>query len=432
MKTVQATMTMPVDVEKATHPTTAAEQASSVTTLSVVIPAYNEEDGIAEIAHRVLAVKPELAKVGVHDLELIVVDDGSSDRTVEIAKSIDGVTLIQHEQNKGYGGALKTGFNQARGQLIGFLDADGTYPPEYFPQLCVEALNGAELVIGSRMAGADSQMPLTRRVGNFFFANLLSIIGRQRISDSASGMRVFHKDVLDRIYPLPDGLNLTPVMSTRAVHERLNMVEIPIPYSERLGRSKLSVVHDGRIFLQSMVWTALTYNPVRILGLIGLAGIALAGLILVGLVVTRLSGITTLGIWGVAALYTALVAAVTGVSLFALGVAFNYIVAIFHKKPMSQGMFKKPVFRTPIHYHFGWLGIVGLILGMGVGAVSLALGIGEGSIERLWLYLLGSAMLSLVSVQLIIYSILLQVLAELGQREITIRREMGLDEQTVL
>lgn len=427
---MQATMTMPIDAEEVAQLATAVEQ--STITLSVVIPAYNEEDGIAEIAHRVLAVKPELAKVGVHDLELIVVDDGSSDRTVEITKSIAGVTLIQHEQNKGYGGALKTGFNKARGQLIGFLDADGTYPPEYFPQLCVEALNGAELVIGSRMAGADSQMPLTRRVGNFFFANLLSIIGRQRISDSASGMRVFQKEILGRIYPLPDGLNLTPVMSTRAVHERVKMTEIPIPYSERLGRSKLSVVHDGRIFLQSMVWTALTYNPVRILGLIGLAGIGLAGFILAGLIVARLSGVMALGIWGVAAVYTALVAAVTGVSLFALGVAFNYIVAIFHKKPMRQGMFKKPVFRTPIHYHFGWLGIVGLILGAGIGAISLVLGIGEGSIERLWLYLLGSAMLSLVSVQLVIYSVLLQVLAELGQREIVVRREMGLEEQVNL
>jgi hypothetical protein len=72
--------------------------------------------------------------------------------------------------------------------------------------------------------------------------------------------------VLARIYPLPDGLNLTPVMSTRAVHEGIQMAEVPIPYSERLGRSKLSVVHDGSLFLRSMVWTVLSYNPVRILG----------------------------------------------------------------------------------------------------------------------------------------------------------------------
>ncbi len=132
---------------------------------------------------------------------------------------IDGVTLVRHPKNKGYGAALKTGFSQARGELIGFLDADGTYPPEYFPKLCESALNGADLVIGSRMAGADSQMPVTRRIGNFFFASLLSILGRQKVTDSASGMRVFKREILEQIYPLPDGLNLTPVMSTRALHE---------------------------------------------------------------------------------------------------------------------------------------------------------------------------------------------------------------------
>ena len=99
-----------------------------MTILSIVIPAYNEENGIAEIATRVLSVESELKKVGVDGLELLVVDDGSKDRTVEIASQIPGVTLVQHPQNKGYGAALKTGFSKARGELIGFLDADGTYP----------------------------------------------------------------------------------------------------------------------------------------------------------------------------------------------------------------------------------------------------------------------------------------------------------------
>lgn len=397
-----------------------------MTTLSVVIPAYNEEDGIAEIAHRVLSVKDELAKVGVDGLELLVVDDGSSDRTVEIADSIDGVRLIQHEQNRGYGGALKTGFSRAKGELIGFLDADGTYPPEYFPNLCKEALNGADLVIGSRMAGAESEMPITRRIGNFFFANLLSILGRRRVTDSASGMRVFKKSILDQIYPLPDGLNLTPVMSTRAVHENFKMTETPIPYSERLGRSKLSVVHDGRIFLQSMIWTALTYNPVRILGLMGAGGVGLALLILIGLVATRISGVTELGDWGVFAVFTAQVAAVTGISLFALGVTFNYLVTIFHKKPVRQGLFGKPVFKTPLNHQFGWMGLLSLVIGLVVGIVSVITGISStGGIERLWLYMLGSAMMILVGVQLVISWILLRVLEDLGEREVMTEKDIA-------
>lgn len=396
-----------------------------MTTLSVVIPAYNEEDGIAEIAHRVLAVRDSLREVGVDDLELLVVDDGSKDKTVEIASSIEGVTLIQHPINKGYGGALKTGFSQARGELIGFLDADGTYPPEYFPKLCVEALNGSEIVVGSRMAGADSQMPFTRRVGNFFFANLLSILGRQRITDSASGMRVFKREVLEKIYPLPDGLNLTPVMSTRALHEQIKMTETPIPYSERLGRSKLSVVHDGRLFLESMIWTAMTYNPVRILGLIGLAGIIVAALVLIGLIVARIGDTTNLGAWGVTAVFTALITSVGGISIFALGVTFNYMVSIFHKQPIRQGLFRKPVFKTPINHHFGWLGALALVLGIILGAGSLSLAISQNwPIQRVWLYLLGSAMGTLVGLQLIIYWVLLRVLEQLSQREILAKRDL--------
>ncbi|MCP4423686.1 MAG: glycosyltransferase family 2 protein [Chloroflexi bacterium] len=400
-----------------------------MTTLSVVIPAYNEEDGIAEIAHRVLAVRDDLRKVNVDDLELIVVDDGSKDKTREIAGSIEGVRLIEHEQNRGYGGALKTGFSQARGELIGFLDADGTYPPEYFPQLCAKALKGAELVIGSRMAGAESEMPVTRRIGNFFFANLLSLIGRRRVTDSASGMRVFKREILDRIYPLPDGLNLTPVMSTRAVHEHIKMAESPIPYSERLGRSKLSVVHDGTLFLQSMIWTALTYNPVRVLGLVGAAAILLAGLVGVGLVVARLGGTTELGAWGVAAVFTALVSVVSGISLFALGITFNYMVTIFHKQPIRQGLFGKPVFKTPLNHHFGWMGLVALLGGIVLGLGSLGFGIGAGTgvegIQRLWLYLLAAAMSTLVGIQLIIYWVLLRVLEDLGQREAMTQDALG-------
>ena len=403
------------------------KELSFMTVLSVVIPAYNEENGIAEIARRVLAVEPALQLAGVEKLELLVVDDGSRDRTAEVAEGIPGVRLILHPKNNGYGAALKTGFSKANGELIGFLDADGTYPPEYFPQLCQSAFSGSEQVIGSRMAGADSKMPLTRRVGNFFFANLLSVLGRQKVTDSASGMRVFKREILEQIYPLPDGLNLTPVMSTRALHEGVKIVEVPIPYSERVGRSKLSVIHDGRVFLQSMVWTALSYNPVRLLGLVGLAGIGLAGLIFLGLLVIRLNGVTTLGPWGVTALFTALVSAVAGVNIFALGVTFNYLVSLFYKKPIRQGLFGKPIFKTPLDQQFGWLGVLAMLGGLVIGVISLTLGIQGWTIDRLWFYLLSSAMTVLVGLQLIVYWLLLRILEELSQREVRTKSDMGLN-----
>lgn len=390
-----------------------------MTTLSVVIPALNEEKGIRQIVERVLAVEESLSRTGIKGLELLVVDDGSTDRTAEIVSSIQGVNLISHPRNLGYGAALKSGFSHAAGDLIGFLDADGTYPPEHFPQLCERALNGAELVIGSRMAGADSSMPLTRRIGNFFFATLLSLVGRQKVTDSASGMRIFKREILDRIYPLPDGLNLTPVMSTRAIHEGVKMEEVPIPYSERLGNSKLSVVRDGSLFLRSMIWTVLTYNPVRIFGLLGLAGVGFAGLVGVGLVLARLQGITSLGPFGVTAVYAALIAAVMGISLFSLGTTFNYLISLFYKRPVRQGLFGRPIFTTPLDHHFGWMGLVSVVLGTALAAISLGLGISGWEISRIWLYLLGSALMILVGIQLGTSWLLVRVLDEISQREVT-------------
>lgn len=388
-----------------------------MTTLSIVIPAYNEEKGIANIVQRVLAVRDSLNQVGVTLKELLVVDDGSRDKTAEIAGRIDGVSLIRHPQNKGYGAALKTGFGHANGQLIGFLDADGTYPPEHFPQLCQAALKGADLVVGSRMAGADSQMPLTRRVGNLFFAGLLSLITHQHITDSASGMRVFKREILEQVYPLPDGLNLTPVMSTRAIHEGIRVAEVAIPYSERIGRSKLSVVRDGSIFLRSMVWTALTYNPVRILGLIGLFGMAVAGLVGLGLLVLRLNGHTTLGPWAIFTVFTGAVAGFSGVSLFSLGITFNYLVSLFYKQPIRQGLFGRPLFKTPLDRQFWWLGGLLTLGGLGIGLAATFFGLQGLGIDRLWLYFLTSAMFILIGLQLIIYWVLLRVLDELSQRE---------------
>jgi glycosyltransferase involved in cell wall biosynthesis len=396
-----------------------------MTVLSIVIPAYNEENGIAEIAARVLSVEPALKKVGVDRLELLVVDDGSRDRTADVAAGIPGVCLIRHPKNRGYGAALKTGFGKASGELIGFLDADGTYPPEYFPQLCQAALKGSDLVIGSRMAGAESRMPFTRRVGNFFFANLLTLLSHQKVTDSASGMRVFRREILEQIYPLPDGLNLTPVMSTRAVHEKIRIEEIAIPYSERVGRSKLSVIRDGSIFMQSMLWTVLSYNPVRILGLLGLGGLGIAGLVFLWILYLRAQGVTTLAPWGVAALFLALISTVTGVNLIALGITFNYLVALFYKKPIRQGLFGKPIFKTPLDKQFGWMGLVAILLGPIIALAALLIGADSWEMNRMWFYMVCSALIFLVGVQLVVYWLLLRILEELSQREMLTRQDMG-------
>ena len=396
--------------------------------LSVVIPAYNEQDGIQSIVERVLSIEPLLAQVGVGELELIVVDDGSRDSTAQVCSAVfeghPGTRLISHTVNRGYGAALKTGFQAARGDLVGFLDADGTYPPEYFPQLCQAALQGAELVVGSRRSGASSEMPRMRRLGNLIWSTLVSLLSGQHVADPASGMRVFQAGVLEKLYPLPDGLNLTPVMSTRAVHEGVRLVEVPIPYTERLGRSKLNVVRDGMRFLQTILWTALNYNPVRILGGIGLAMLLVAGILAVIILGVRLAGVTTLGPLGVAASFTIVALTIAGVDLFALGIVFNYLVSLFHKRPVRQGLFGKPIFKRPLENNFGWLGLLSLLAGLTLGLISFILGSSGWTIERLWLYLLGGTMLILLGLQLLVFWVIVQVLSELSQREAQVQSDM--------
>lgn len=392
--------------------------------LSVVIPAWNEEDGIAAIVERVLSVRPALAEANVADLELIVVDDGSTDRTAEIAGACDGVRVVCHGVNKGYGAALKTGFNAARGDLLGFLDADGTYPPECFGDLCREALAGADLVVGSRRSGADSEMPFVRRVGNLLWSSLVTLLGNQRVIDPASGMRVFRREALERLYPLPDGLNFTPVMSTRAIHEGVRLVEVPIPYKERVGRSKLSVVNDGMRFMRTIIWTVLSYNPVRLLGSLGLGLFGLGCLIAAVLIGMRVAGITRLGPWGVASVFGAVALGIAGVDLFALGVTFNYLVSLFHKRPIRQGLFGRPLFQVPLDRQFWWMGLLGIAAGLAFGVVSLALGLGGWPIERIWLYLLAGTMLMLVGVQLDVFWVIARVLEELSQREALVKADM--------
>ncbi len=392
--------------------------------LSLVIPAYNEQDGIARVIERVLATRAALASRDIR-LELIIVDDGSRDHTAQVIERYREVRLVRHGKNQGYGAALKTGFRAAAGEYLGFLDADGTYPPESLPDLMRAAVEqDADLVIGSRMSGARSEMPRTRRVGNTAYALLLSFIGNTRVRDTASGMRLIRRAILPQLYPLPDGLDFTPAMSTRAIHEHLKIIEVPIPYSERAGRSKLNVVRDGVRFTNTIVWMALTYNPVRILGAVGLALGALALLVGVGLVFAGFGGRTLLDVAGAYAIFLMLVLAVAGVSIFSLGVMFSYLIALFTKRPVRRGMFGRVIFDPPLDYQFGWMGAALIVVGLGASAVAFSFGLNGAPFERIWMYLLGSALLVLVGLQLAVSWIVMRVLEELSKREVRTRSDM--------
>ncbi len=241
--------------------------------LTVVIPALNEEKAIGPIIERSLAARKTIVRGSpVDDVEIIVVSDGSTDRTAEIAAGFGEVRVIVFDKNRGYGAAIKKGFEVGSGDLVGFLDADGTCDPNFFAALCTALVEeDAAVALGSRM-GPTSRMPPIRRFGNRVYALILSLLSNRVVTDTASGMRVIRRDALNQLYPLPDGLHFTPAMSARVLmDDRLSIVERAMPYEERIGESKLHVIRDGLRFLRTIFEMTLMWQPAKLFSM-GAAG----------------------------------------------------------------------------------------------------------------------------------------------------------------
>jgi glycosyltransferase involved in cell wall biosynthesis len=232
--------------------------------LRIVIPAYNEESSVGEVIDR--------AKKACRDAEIIVVDDGSTDNTAAIARQRN-VKVISNQTNYGYGRALKIGFNYKTEYIkyFAFLDADNTYPPEKIPELynlCKE--KEIDIVVGSRFLGENKGMPVIRKIGNWFFALIVSLYTGKTITDAGSGMRVFKASLLPEFLDLPDGLSFTPGMTAMVLHIGRNYQEIPIEYHERAGESKLSALKDGYRFFTVILNTVKNHRPIAFFGTIGI------------------------------------------------------------------------------------------------------------------------------------------------------------------
>jgi len=250
---------------------------------ALVIPALNEEEAIGSTLERALAAREDvLQKTPVRAMHVVFVNDGSTDGTQDIADGYPEVVKVRFERNKGYGAAIKTGFEATDADLVGFMDADGTCDPRF----CAELINNllkenSDIAVGSRMNG-ESEMPFLRRLGNFIFARLIGAVSGQTLTDSASGMRVLRRSSLPKMHPLPDGLHFTPAMTCLALLDpRLKITEVPMPYKERVGQSKLRVIKDGLRFLFIILFSAALFNPITALTILGflffLFGLALCG-----------------------------------------------------------------------------------------------------------------------------------------------------------
>jgi len=247
--------------------------------LLIAIPALNEEGSIQQIIERCLDARQEIIETSpVTQVDITVVSDGSTDRTVELASRFsDRITLIVFPKNRGYGAAIKEAWAQSNADLLGFLDADGTCEPRFFSPL-INALktHEADIALGCRL-NVNTKMPWLRRVGNRLFASTLSLLSSSTLRDTASGMRVLRRACLPALLPLPDGLHFTPAMSARAVlSDRTKIVEIDMPYHEREGESKLHPGKDGVRFFRAILDAALLYQPARPLAILGLLWLSLA------------------------------------------------------------------------------------------------------------------------------------------------------------
>jgi len=247
--------------------------------LLIAIPALNEEASIQQIIERCLQARQDIVDTSlVTQVEITVVSDGSTDRTVELAARFgDRIKLIVFAKNRGYGAAIKEAWAHSNADLLGFLDADGTCEPKFFAQL-VKALeeHKADVALGCRL-NENSKMPWVRRIGNIMFASMLALLSSSKVRDTSSGMRVVRRACLPELLPLPDGLHFTPAMSARAMFsDTLRIVEIDMTYLEREGESKLRLGKDGLRFVKAILDAALLYRPARPLAILGLIWLAVA------------------------------------------------------------------------------------------------------------------------------------------------------------
>ncbi|MGB3906452.1 MAG: glycosyltransferase family 2 protein [Anaerolineae bacterium] len=226
--------------------------------VSIVIPAFNEEKGIGSTLTQLNRVMTQLDM----PYEIIVVDDGSTDATAELVRQQQGVRLIQHHSNRGYGAAIKTGIRQAYHDWIAIIDADGTYPPSAIPVL-VEESDEYDMVIGAR-TGAD--VPLVRRPAKWFIARLAEYLAETNIPDLNSGLRVFRKDVaLSYFNILPSRFSLTITITIAFLSDHYLVKFVPIQYHKRAGKSKISPIQDTLNFVQLILRTIMYFNPLKVL-----------------------------------------------------------------------------------------------------------------------------------------------------------------------
>ncbi len=222
--------------------------------VSVVMPAFNEDTVIQDVLRRVIQLQ-------IAD-EILVVDDGSSDRTADAAAAVAGVTVIRHPYNIGNGAAVKSGIRVATGDIVVLMDADGQHPPEEVPNL-LQHLDPYDMVVGARSAGSESA--LSRSIANRVFNFYSSYIVGYDVPDLTSGFRALRASVAKSfVYLLPNQFSYPTTLTIAFFRAGYAVKYQPFASPARVGRSKIRPLRDGFRFLLTITRLGVLFVPLKI------------------------------------------------------------------------------------------------------------------------------------------------------------------------
>lgn len=223
---------------------------------SIVVPAYNEEEGISGLLEAVKALDL------FEKYEFIIVDDGSSDQTAAVAKRYP-VKVIRHSVNKGYGASLKTGVRRATTPLVITMDSDGQHDPAYIDTI-VEMLGEYDMVIGER--SATSFQVKSRKSGKWLIRKTGEMLVGQKLPDYNSGLRGFHREqIYNILHLMPNGFSFSTTSTLAYLKEGYNIGTFPIEVVERVGRaSSVQFVRDGSKTFLLLFRIIMLFNPLKV------------------------------------------------------------------------------------------------------------------------------------------------------------------------
>jgi glycosyltransferase involved in cell wall biosynthesis len=227
---------------------------ASTCEISIIIPIFNEAEKLLELLNNVQGLQ-------LTNSEIIVVDDGSTDGSSDVAMSA-GANVIRHPYNIGNGAAIKTGIRAARGRLLVLMDGDGQHQPEDIPKLIAESHN-YHMVVGARAKG--SKRRVHRYAANVVYNLLASYVTRFKVKDLTSGFRLLSRqDALRFIDLLPNTFSYPTTLTLAFLRSGLTVKYVPIQTLYRAGQSKISLVTDGIRFLLIITKIATLFSPFRV------------------------------------------------------------------------------------------------------------------------------------------------------------------------